>query len=99
MFLVMSAFCCRCQSGFHQLRLYRHGILQMLALNYYETIWCRYMGWMRTVSSTVPSEEVVKSVIQQEYYHNFRTFRTDAIYRIIMSKSRQPYEDILPLDT
>ena len=75
------------------------GILQMLALNFHETIWCRYMGWMRTVSSTVPSEEVVKSVIQQEYYHNFRTFRTDAIYRIIMSKSRQPFEDILPLNT
>ena len=75
------------------------GILQMLALNFHETIWCRYMGWMRTVSSTVPSEEVVKSVIQQEYYHNFRNFRIDAIYRIIMSKSRQPYEDILPLDT
>ena len=75
------------------------GILQMLALNFHETIWCRYMGWMRTVSSTVPSEEVVKSVIQQEYYHNFRTFRTDAIYRIIMSKSRQPYDDILPLAT
>jgi uncharacterized membrane protein len=75
------------------------GILQMLALNFHETIWSRYMGWMRTVSSTIPSEEVVKSVIQQEYYHNFRTFRTDAIYRIIMSKSRQPYEDILPLDS
>jgi hypothetical protein len=75
------------------------GILQMLALNFHETIWCRYMGWMRTVSSIVPSEEVVKSVIQQEYYHNFRTFRTNAIYRIIMSKSRQPFEDILPLST
>jgi len=75
------------------------GILQMLALNFHEKIWGRYMGWMRTVSSTIPSEEVVKSVIQQEYYHNFRTFRTDAIYRIIMSKSRQPFDDILPLDT
>lgn len=75
------------------------GILQILSLNFHETIWSRYMGWMRTVSSTVPSEEVVKSVIQQEYYHNFRNFRTDAIYRIIMSKSRQPNEDILPLDT
>jgi uncharacterized membrane protein len=75
------------------------GILQMLALNFHETIWSQYMGWMRTVSSTVPSEKVVKSVIQQEYYHNFRTFRTDAIYRIIMSKSRQPFEDILPLST
>ena len=73
------------------------GILQMLALNFHETIWQRYMGWLRTVSSTVPSEEVVKSVIQQEYYRNFRSFRTDAIYRIIMSKSRKSCDDILPL--
>ena len=73
------------------------GILQILALNFHETIWQRYMGWLRTVSSTVPSEEVVKSVIQQEYYHNFRSFSTDAIYRIIMSKSRKSCDDILPL--
>jgi hypothetical protein len=73
------------------------GILQILALNFHETIWCRYLGWLRTVSSTVPSEEVVKSVIQQEYYHNFGSFSTDAIYRIIMSKSRKSCEDILPL--
>jgi len=73
------------------------GILQILALNFHETIWQRYMGWLRTVSSTVPSEEVVKSVIQQEYYQNFRSFSTDAIYRIIMSKSRKSCDDILPL--
>lgn len=73
------------------------GILQILALNFHETIWQRYMGWLRTVSSTVPSEEVVKSVIQKEYYHNFRSFSTDAIYRIIMSKSRKSCDDILPL--
>ncbi|WP_024333284.1 hypothetical protein [Desulfotignum balticum] len=64
------------------------GILQVLALNYHETIWKRYMGWLRTVSSTIPSEEVVQSVIQQEYFHNFSNFGTDAIYRIIMSKRR-----------
>lgn len=58
------------------------GILQVLALNYHETIWKRYMGWLRTVSSTIPSEEVVQSVIQQEYFHNFSDFSTDAIYRI-----------------
>jgi uncharacterized membrane protein len=73
------------------------GILQILALNFHETIWQRYMGWLRTVSSTVPSEEVVKSVIQQEYYHNFGSFSTDAIFRIIMSKSRKACDDIVPL--
>ena len=43
------------------------GILQIIALNFHQTIWKRYAGWLRTVTSTVPSEEVVKTVIQQEY--------------------------------
>jgi hypothetical protein len=73
------------------------GILQMLALNCHKTIWKRYMGWLRTISSTIPSEEVVQSVVQQEYYHNFRAFSADAIYGIIMSKSRGQYYYQLPL--
>ena len=73
------------------------GILQILALNFHETIWRRYMGWLRTVSSSIPSEEVVRSVVQQEYYHNFRAFSTDAIYRIIVSKSRGHYEIPVPM--
>lgn len=73
------------------------GILQILALNFHETIWRQYMGWLRTVSSTIPSEEVVRSVVQQEYYHNFRAFSTDAIYQIIMSKNRGQRENTLPL--
>ena len=64
------------------------GILQILALSYHKNIWRQYMGWLRTVSSIIPSEEVVQSVVQQEYYHNFRDFRSEAIYPIIMSKNR-----------
>jgi hypothetical protein len=55
------------------------------------------MGWLRTVSSTIPSEEVVQSVIQQEYFHNFSNFSTDAIYRIIMSKRRGKQQDWMSL--
>ncbi|MDZ7582737.1 MAG: hypothetical protein U5R30_19680 [Deltaproteobacteria bacterium] len=73
------------------------GILQIIALSFHETIWREYAGWLRSVTSTVPSEEVVKSVIQQEYYHNFRSFRDTAIYRIIMSKSKKQAVDLLPL--
>lgn len=73
------------------------GILQIIALNCQETIWKKYTGWLRTVTSTVPSEEVVKSVIQQEYYHNFRIFNDTAIYRIIISKSKAQPTDLLPL--
>ena len=73
------------------------GILQIIALNFHETIWENYAGWLRTVTSTIPAEEVVKSVIQQEYYHNFGVFKDTAIYRIIMSKSKKQPADLLPL--
>jgi len=65
------------------------GILQIIALNLNETIWDRYLGWLRTITSAIPSEEIVRSVIQEEYFHNFRTFKDSAIYRIIMSKSKK----------
>lgn len=73
------------------------GILQIISLNFHQTIWRKYAGWLRTVSSTIPSEEVVRSVIQHEYYHNFRFFSNTAIYQIIMSKSRKWPDDQLPL--
>lgn len=73
------------------------GILQILSLNFHETIWEKYYGWLRTVTSTIPSEEVVKSVVQHEYYHNFRDFKNSAIYRIIMSKSKKTTCDAMPL--
>lgn len=73
------------------------GILQIISLNFHQTIWRKYAGWLRTVTSTIPSEEIVRSVIQQEYYHNFSFFRNTAIYRIIMSKSRKQPADLLPL--
>jgi hypothetical protein len=64
------------------------GILQIMALNFHHTIWKRYTGWLRTVTSFIPTEETTRSVIQEEFFHNFHSFRNSAIYRIIMSKSR-----------
>jgi hypothetical protein len=64
------------------------GILQIIALNFHGTIWTLYRGWLRTITSLIPSEETVRSVIQEEFFHNFRSFNDTAIYRIIMSKSR-----------
>jgi hypothetical protein len=73
------------------------GILQVVSLNFHHTIWNKYLGWLRTVTSTIPSEEIVKSVIQEEYFNNFRFFGNSAIYRIIMSKSRKRPENTMPL--
>jgi hypothetical protein len=73
------------------------GILQIVAMNFHQNIWKKYLGWLRTVTSIIPSEETVRSVIQEEYFHNFRVFSNTAIYEIIMSKSRKPNYNELPL--
>jgi hypothetical protein len=65
------------------------GLLQMLAIEYAKEIRQRHNWWMRTYSSEVPSEEMVKRVIQHEFYHNFRKFKHTAIYRIIQDKRLQ----------
>ena len=72
------------------------GILQLLSIKFHDTIWCRYRGWLRTISSSVPSEETVRLVVQQEYFHNFRSFKNTAIYRIIMLKFRKSFNIKLP---
>jgi len=65
------------------------GTLQMLAIEYAKEIKKRHGWWMRTYSSELPSEEMVKRVIQHEFYHNFRKFKHTAIYRIIQDKRTQ----------
>jgi hypothetical protein len=65
------------------------GILQIPALNYHQGIWKNYRGCLRTVTSAIPTEETVCSVVQEELFHNFRVFSNTVIYGIIMSKSRK----------
>lgn len=62
------------------------GLLQLLAIEHAEAIQRRYTWWMRTYPSIIPSEEMVRNVLQHEFYHNFRKFKHTAIYRIIQSK-------------
>jgi hypothetical protein len=73
------------------------GILQILSLNHHREIWGKYRGWLRTATSSIPSEETVKSVVQEEFFHNFRIFKHTAIYRIIMSKSKKTQDIQLPM--
>jgi len=65
------------------------GVMQMLAMEHAKQIRLRHGWWMRTYSSEVPSEEMVKRVIQHEFYHDFRNFKHTAIYRIIQAKRLQ----------
>ncbi len=44
------------------------GLLQYLALTHGAQIWQTYCGWLRTYSSSVPSEAVVQSVVRAEFF-------------------------------
>ena len=55
--------------GFVNLCCISFGILQILALNHPATIWRKYTGWLRTKRTAVPSEEIVRLVIQENFYH------------------------------
>jgi hypothetical protein len=44
------------------------GLLQYLALNHGAQIWQSYHGWLRTYSSSVPSEAVVQNVVRTEFF-------------------------------
>ena len=72
--------------GFVNMGCIATGILQILSMNSVDMIWNKYSGWLRTFTSTIPSEEVVMSVIREEYFLNFRNFKNSAIYRIISAK-------------
>lgn len=78
---------------FVNLAMIATGLLQVLAIENSEEIQKRHFWWMRTISSDVPSEEMVKRIIQHEFYHNFRKFKHTAIYRIIQDKRRPPAEN------
>jgi hypothetical protein len=75
--------------AFVNLAMIATGLLQLMAIEHAEAIQKRYTWWMRTHSSIVPSEEMVRTVIQYEFYHHFRKFKHTVIYRIIQNK-RQP---------
>ena len=72
--------------GFVNIALIATGLLQILALRHADRILHLHHWWMRTYPRDVPSEEMVKTVIQHEFYHNFRRFKHTVIYRIIQKK-------------
>lgn len=72
--------------AFVNLAMIATGLLQVLAIEHAEAIRNRHQWWLRTYSSVIPSEEMVKTVIQHEFYHHFRKFKHTAIYRIIQAK-------------
>lgn len=83
--------------AFVNIALIATGMLQLLAIDCTEEIRKRHRWWLRTYSSEVPSEEMVKAVLQHEFYHHFRDFKHTPIYRIIRAKAVQPRGDPVKL--
>ena len=73
--------------AFVNIALIATGLLQLLAIDCTEEARTRHRWWLRTYSSEVPSEEMVKTILQHEFYHHFRSFKHTAIYRIIRQKT------------
>lgn len=59
------------------------GLLQYLALTHADEIWNSYTGWLRTHSSEIPSEAVVQSSIQTEFFSSIWKVPFCATLRII----------------
>lgn len=66
------------------------GLLQYLALTQASAVWESYHGWLRTRSSEIPSEWVVQSVIQSEFFSVGSKVPAGRTLRIILKKIRSP---------
>ncbi len=65
------------------------GLLQILAIQFEEVIFSQSSDWLRTVRSSIPSEEIVRNVIRHAYIHNIDVFRRSWINAVITTKKRK----------
>ena len=69
------------------------GLLQYLALSMPTQIWQSYQGWLRTYPSDIPSERVVQSVLQAEFFSP-RKVPVCRTLQLIRGKCREPALDL-----
>jgi hypothetical protein len=70
------------------------GILMIVSLKYPKTIWNKYNGWIRTRVSSIPSPEIVKSVLCKEFLWNFCKISKHAIFEKIVLNQKPKNEKI-----
>lgn len=68
------------------------GLLQILALRFPQEIWAKNIRWLRTYSSPVPSEYIVKGVLTQTILTNLRKVNVHGIYAFIRARQSDPDE-------
>jgi hypothetical protein len=69
------------------------GIVQYLSLTYAAEIWKGYYGWLRTYSGEFPSERIVQTVIQTEFFSSDKTGQKVPMGRtlqLIQQRGSQP---------
>ncbi|MCP4757513.1 MAG: hypothetical protein GY866_42180 [Proteobacteria bacterium] len=71
--------------GFVNFGCFAVSILQILSMKFHDTIWKRYGRRLRTVTFAIPSEETMKLAVQEEFYHNTRSFKNISINPIYIS--------------
>ncbi len=62
------------------------GILHFFSLKATTTVWQGYNGWLRTYSSDLPSERVVKTVLATEFLGQSDKVRSSRTFQIILTK-------------
>lgn len=65
------------------------GISTIISLTIPNLVWDKFTGWLRTRSSSVPSVETVRSVVQQELSWNFRNLKQYATLSKIQDYQRR----------
>jgi hypothetical protein len=69
------------------------GLLQYLALSMPTRIWQAYHGWLRTYPLDIPSERVVQTVLQAEFFSPGKAPACRTL-RLIRGRGREPSLDI-----
>jgi hypothetical protein len=69
-------------------------LLQYLSLTKASEIWSNYQGWLRTYSSELPSEGVVQSVLQAEFFSSRGKVPVCRTLQVIFARRRKTPLDL-----
>lgn len=75
--------------GFVNIAAIALGILQIIALKFYDLIWEIDPGFKRTKSSKIPSEKDVQNIVRMLYYNIPNKLATSILFKTIKSKQEK----------
>jgi hypothetical protein len=69
------------------------GMLQLMALNFQDSIWDAFTAYLRPRSRALPSERTVKAVLAQELLRDFHHVKPSAMMQEIHGLMHRSHED------